>query len=266
MTACTCATCSSSRRGRPLGVTGGPGADDSGLVLAQLLELERGAGGSGIVDLTEELKRREQERKREQARQKAAACAALGTPSRRSRRVLVIPKLLAYGAVAAVVLGMLSLVYVSGVGRPAVSDPAAENAAAENPAAETTPRPTAVQPPVVAELVSSDGLVWGLSTRPGTPLRKGALVIDAGIARVRFQDGALATFRGPAVIELRGGNRMALHPGRDGCAGARAGLRLHGRYAHDARRRPGHGVRRHGRGGRRQRGAGVYRGGHGRGV
>jgi len=190
-------------------------AGDSGAVLAKLLELEQGADDSGIVDLTEELKRRELERKRRASATASAVRRGAHPGGAETARVLVIPKVLVYSAVAAVVLGLLSVVYVAGwIDRPAETDPVVEN-----PPAEVVPDPGGVAPalpPVVAELVRGDGLVWAdrsQSTLPGTALRRGFIVIEQGIAQVRFQSGAVATFRAPAVIELRGDNRMALNKG-----------------------------------------------------
>lgn len=190
-------------------------AGDSGAVLAKLLELEQGADDSGIVDLTEELKRRDLERKRRASASAPAVRRGAHRGGVETARVLVIPKVLAYGSIAAVVLGLLSVVYVVGWGnRPAVNE-----TVVETPPAEVVPDPgvdVPALPPVVAELVRGEGLVWAdrsQSTLPGTALRRGFVVLEQGIAQVRFQSGAVATFRAPAVIELRGDNRMALNQG-----------------------------------------------------
>lgn len=183
---------------------------DYGQVLQQLAALEASAGDSGIVDLTDEMARRDKEHKRQAARLAATQRAARNAGGASEvARVIVIPKLLVYGVAAMVALGLLTALYAGWMtGRKNLAPPVAHNPG--------TDAQGQTLPPVVAELVRGDGLVWGdraLSSQPGTELRKGGLVLERGIAEVRFQSGAVATFRGPAVIDLRGDNRVTLIEG-----------------------------------------------------
>ncbi|MFI4862085.1 MAG: FecR domain-containing protein [Phycisphaerales bacterium JB063] len=180
---------------------GDAGEVDYGDVLQQLLVMEQGADVEG-VDLTEEMKRRQLIERREKARRRAVR-AAQGDAD----RTFVIPKSLAYGVAAAVVFGLIFAGYAGWLGGQKSVTPEL---------VESAPSPDRSVQPIVAHLLSGSGVRWGdasRSTLPGTSLRKGMLVLESGVAEVRFESGAVATFRGPATIDLRGDNRMALMEG-----------------------------------------------------
>ncbi len=174
-------------------------------ILAHLRELEDGSGEQVLINLTPELERRKAERKRAERR----ARALQGRPSHDSRdnTVLVIPRLVVYAVAAVLVVGLLTAFYTGLLGGEKTPDPIAQNG---------TPRQSADLPPVVAELVGGNQPVWAdvtQSARPGTPLRQGVIQLTSGTAEVRFQSGATAVFRAPAIIDLRSASRMALIQG-----------------------------------------------------
>ncbi|XAM01393.1 FecR domain-containing protein [Phycisphaeraceae bacterium D3-23] len=182
---------------------------DYGDVLQQLLAIEQGAGDSGMVDLTEEMKRRGLAQRREKARRAAMSRRGERPGEHGVARAVVIPKALAYSVAAAVAFGLIFAGYAGWLGGKQSATPTLVEQQDADTAGQSLP-------PVVAHLVGGRGVRWAnhtRSTRPGTPLRKGMLQLDAGIAEVRFESGAVATFRGPALIDLRGDNRMALIEG-----------------------------------------------------
>lgn len=174
-------------------------------ILAQLRALEDGSGEEVLINLTPELERREAERKRAQRRAIAARGQAGGEHA--TAKVLVIPRLVVYAVAAVVALGLLTALYSGLLSGPRQPDPIAQNDPAGTPGN---------LPPVVAELVGGNHPVWAdasLSARPGSPLRQGLIELTSGTAEVRFRGGATTVFRAPAIIDLRGDNRMALIQG-----------------------------------------------------
>lgn len=174
-------------------------------ILAQLRALEDGSGQEVLINLTPELERREAERKR--ARRRAMAARAQDGDAHATAKVLVIPRLVIYAVAAVVALGLLTALYSGLLSGPRQADPVAQNDPAGTPDN---------LPPVVAELVGGNQPVWAdasLSARPGSPLRQGLIELTSGTAEVRFRGGAAAVFRAPAIIDLRGDNRMALIQG-----------------------------------------------------
>lgn len=124
-------------------------------------------------------------------------------------RVLVIPRPVFWGAIAAVLLLVGSLVYLSLPGQSGSSNPA--------PLADD-PRPVPAAPAAVATVtwLSNDAAVPAEATqpRPGDRLTPGTYTLEAGEVMVRFDTGAEVTLSAPASLEIIGQGVTALHRGR----------------------------------------------------
>lgn len=186
-------------------LTAGAGDTEPESVLAQLRALEEGAGEGQLVNLTDEVARREAVRRRAARRAQAARQQAFGGSP--AAQVMIIPRVAIYAIAAMILFGLLTAVYAG-----LMSQDKPTQQTAQRPA----PRMGAGLPPVVAELIGGNQPVFrdaSLSNRVGAPMRQGLLELVSGTARVQFHGGATATFRAPAVIDLRGENRMALIQG-----------------------------------------------------
>lgn len=184
--------------------SGGPSFEE------QLASLAPGDQPATLVDLTPRVIA-------EMAQARRAAQVSREKESRRRASLdrkpdtVIFPRWLAYGSAIAACLALSLAVYVQSRPNSATPTPSAQTPADRNGSG-----PAAADPVVYASVESS----VGAARRGGQPLRAGELLTDdeidlvSGLARVRFEGGAVVTVEAPARLVIVDEGRMRLESGR----------------------------------------------------
>jgi len=163
-------------------------------LLHDLAALDKGSEDSSMVDITEELRRRDLKRRKKVEHQEQTGFDP--TPVRH----IVIPKALFYGGIAALLAIAAVLLWPRPPARPPVGDD----------------RPTAPPPVVVAALEASVDAVWADGRRRAdhTELLQGDYLLTGGLARIVYPSGAQVTLEAPVRFALDTDKQITLDGGR----------------------------------------------------
>lgn len=158
------------------------------------------------IDFTEELARREREREERLAR----AAAAQAPPEEPGPRVVVIPKAVAWGGLAAALLLVALVIW------PLLPERAAVNHTdATEPTAQPDAMPAPAPAPAVGRVVRSVGAQWvGPIGDDGKLRAEQSLTLTAGLAELEFNDGARVILQAPATLQPTGANGLRLVRGQ----------------------------------------------------
>lgn len=178
--------------------------EDTFTVLAEL----ESRGEAVPVDLTDELAKRQRAKRASQNTPRESAEA------NQAYRVLVIPRVAVYAALAACLLLGSWLVWIAWP-EGAANSPIAESVedAPAPPGEDASPAPAI--PDTLATLVRTHHAAWsGTATpRDGADLKPGSLHLAAGYAELRMQRGAVVLVQAPARFELVNDNTIKLIDG-----------------------------------------------------
>lgn len=179
--------------------------DESGW-LEVLAALDDEQGQATPIDFTEELARREHEREERLAR----SLQASAPPVDPGPRVVVIPKLVVFGGLAAALLLAALVVWPLLPGRPATN--LADTA---EPTSQPVVAPPAEAGPAVGRVIRSVDARWVGPIEPDGKLRTDQLLtLTTGLAELEFNDGARVILQAPATLEPTGANSLRLTTGQ----------------------------------------------------
>lgn len=177
------------------------GTETDPKLLTSLAEMEASAMTAGPVSITERLEQERLDRLREADRARAVLEPVLP----QGPRVIVIPRIAAWGSIAAVLLLGLFLVLHYGPTTPA-----------DRPVANDAP-PTIAAPPAIAAVFETNfESTWASPSPPsiGQTMTEGDYHLVDGRAKLRFQNGALVVVEAPARFTLDSGSAMTVHAGQ----------------------------------------------------
>ncbi len=178
------------------------GGDEASQLLLELLAIERQSADPELVDITEMI-----------AEKEAKTSARLRNPDRDqeavTRRVIVVPRWLAWGAATAAALALITLI--------AVPINSRSGSGALNTNNDELPGPSlAIEepiPPVVAHMITSADTAW--RTQPSAEtLREGqVLELLKGTAELQFNSTARVTMSAGTRLVLTGENACEMQEG-----------------------------------------------------
>ena len=179
------------------------GQQEAGDILSQLLELEPDDGELELVDITEQMRQKKLDDLHAIRRRKRLGHGAM--PSRDERRDLIIPRIMAFGGIAAALALAAVLFFLTRQG-PSTTDPN-----------RVVQAPFGVEAVSVATIVDQRDARWGDGSRmirDGQSVSNEPMRLASGTARLRFDNGAEFVIQAPAVIEPISATRLGLTQGR----------------------------------------------------
>lgn len=190
--------------------------DDSASFLSLMHDLEPHEPVEA-VDLTDELSRRLQKQ-----RAKQLALASAQSVDQEQYRPLIIPKVVFWGGIAAMLLlaaGLWTMLQPNPPAPTGVTQVQPEIPSTPTPAPTPQPQPQLIQPNIqpVATLTALHGAQWGATTpQLGDELRPGqVLMLTVGFAEITTVRGAKVILQAPCKVELIDSpNAMRLHTGK----------------------------------------------------
>ena len=176
---------------------------EAGDLLSQLLELEPDDGELEPVDITDQLRKRKLDDLQAMRRRKRRGHGAM--PPRDDRRDLIIPRIMAFGGIAAA-LALAAVLFFTMRQDPSAVEPD-----------RVVQVPFGVETVSVAIIDDQFDARWGDGSkviRDGQPVSNEPLRLVSGTAMLRFENGAEFVIQAPAAIEPISSTRLGLTQGR----------------------------------------------------